>query len=619
MKKTMIFFVFFISAFLLLSSNAYASIRMPMYKTCEECIMADGDKGDYYWRYCEDGDLEENIKNGWCETKFDGFLNTRSCNQHFRGCGDTGGFIYTDCIVDYCPGMEVDLEAIFETCESCLADGDHIWRYCRNSYGGPIVGWCERSTPILFARDTCNALHTPCADHTECFREAGECSAIMKASAAPEIPESYVDESERRGTTTSTTTTIIETTTSTTTETTAETTTTIPTDWEDLGCGVECGTASSFVYEGKCYNDRQCKRKLDPAGAILYKCDYDTSCACSVDTPGYATVRDADETSKWFVSCGETISGCVRGTDTVWYKIDDTADTEEVTITLSHSGYRCNKNDLYVYHSYYETLGGNELGSSTGDKEVDTWTGSSEKDSDLIVKIRGDQTSNHNCQWEMKVVCGEAGTTATTTETTTTISTEETQTKEFELVSGYNMVVFPVEVTQEQLEDEGCDLDWWIKGDLNWDEDRYSDTDKFFTVVKGSPKNNLERMTSHVMEPLTAYLISEIGDGCTFDLEYGAEEKLEIVPGYNMIGVPIEISQDDERLSDCDFDWWIKGDLNWDEDRYSDTDRFFSIVQGSPKNTLERMTSSTMEPWIGYLVSEIGDGCSISLEDMWPY
>jgi hypothetical protein len=139
----------------------------------------------------------------------------------------------------------------------------------------------------------------------------------------------------------------------------------------------------------------------------------DCFAACPVDdeTPGnvcpLADHNSCSEALEGEIACGGSLSGCLNETDDKYYKIGG-SEGKDVTVTVTHYGDNCNKNDVYLYSG---SCG--ELNSSKGMKTTDECF-VEEPAQDVIVGIIGDANQdNENCRWELDVecedVCPESG------------------------------------------------------------------------------------------------------------------------------------------------------------------------------------------------------------------
>jgi hypothetical protein len=338
----------------------------------------------------------------------------------------------------------------------------------------------------------------------------------------------------------------------------------------------------------------------------------------------------------------DVLEGCLYAHYSKVYSVTGTKNMK-VQVRVTHFGDDgCEENnDLIIYDTCLEEIAHIE------NEIVETWIGKN-VNNDIKVEIHSD-SDNKNCLWKLEIDyldedcrdrctaadgsncspyrCVEGGICSLTRCDKTTCGAEcedhddceegefcssscecmEGIVRTIKLESGYNFIGVGNEITQAEIETEGCILGWWERGNKLWDH--YDEDEKLFTIVQGV--QTLKRKTTTNMQPWIGYLIYEESDnGCEFDVIEEPIGELVLAPGYNLVSVPIEVTQEEIESTGCILGWWERGNKLWDH--YDEDEKLFTIVQGV--STLKRLTTTVMEPYKAYLIFNEGtEDCVIEL------
>ena len=301
----------------------------------------------------------------------------------------------------------------------------------------------------------------------------------------------------------------------------------------------------------------------------------------------------------------DSISGCLNGDDSKFFKLYIDSPEYDVEIKLRNDGGECNENDLVLWDYGCD----NKIDEDTSGlytKTVD-WPGDETKSSvTLKVGVVGDTSTNKNCRWTLEA--RYLGVTPPSS-----IPPEGTV-RTVKLKKGYNFIGVGTEVTQQEIEEAGCELDWWLKEDKLWQHYDETHEEKLFTVVQGAER--LSRLTTDEMEPWTGYLIMVLDGessegGCEFEVTETPITQLVLKHGYNLVSVPVRLTQQEIENAGCVLDWWLKSNTYWVHYDETKQEKLFTVVQGAER--LSRLTTDEMEPNIAYLIMNLGDNCTVDL------
>jgi hypothetical protein len=157
----------------------------------------------------------------------------------------------------------------------------------------------------------------------------------------------------------------------------------------ERNCGADAACDGKAV-GGSCGTDATCDSLCD----CVSESEPDL-CPLSEQT----SCKDAIEGE---ISCQEdTLTGCLNESDNKYYKVGETAG-QDVTVTVTHWGDNCARNDLYIYDDSCDVLE-NSIG-----REVTDECFVEEPEDDIIVSIDGDSyQTNEYCNWKIEVSCEE--------------------------------------------------------------------------------------------------------------------------------------------------------------------------------------------------------------------